>query len=69
MQLLIKKRIELLAMGMTRLLDIEPYQWESDQDGKYYRLRVWDYRIIYKKYKDKFLLLLLKLDTRWDVYK
>jgi len=34
-----------------------------------YRLKVWKYRVLFKKDDDKLIVLVIKIWARWDVYK
>ena len=34
----------------------------------HYRLRIWKYRFLYEVRKDKILVYLYYVDSRWDVY-
>ena len=58
------KRIEMLA--------IDPFPTDSirvkGQEGKVFRIRVGDYRIIYKIYYDINTLMIFKIDKRERIY-
>jgi mRNA-degrading endonuclease RelE of RelBE toxin-antitoxin system len=41
----------------------------SPQEEKRYRLRIWKYRVIYKKEDEILLITVIKIWSRWDVYK
>lgn len=34
-----------------------------------YRMRIWKYRVIFKNEDNLFLILILKIWSRWDIYK
>lgn len=46
-------------------LDIKKLKWYENR----YRLRVWKYRILFEKYEDKLIILVIDIWSRWDVYK
>ncbi len=47
------------------MLDIKKLKWYENK----YRLRVWKYRILFEKYEDKLVILVIDIWSRWDVYK
>lgn len=66
----IKKEIEenltILSIWRTNLLDIKILQ---PKEEKRYRLRVWKYRVIYKIYKEQLIISIIKIWSRWDIYR
>ena len=48
-----------------KMLDIKKLKWYENR----YRLRVWKYRILFEKYEDKLVILVIDIWSRWDVYK
>ena len=48
-----------------KMLDIKKLKWYENR----YRLRVWKYRILFEKYEDKLIILVIDIWSRWDVYK
>ncbi len=62
----IRNKLNLIAIWEIIWLDIkilEPKKYN------FYRLRVWDYRIIYEKDDDRLIILVIKIWSRWDIYK
>lgn len=62
----LQNAIMLLSLWLFEWLDIKELQpkWKNT-----YRLRIWKHRIIYRKKQDIYVILFLKLWTRWDIYK
>lgn len=58
-------KVSLMVNWEFEKLDIKPYEWEE----KAYRLRIWKYRFLYKKYENKILIYFYDADSRWDIYK
>ena len=48
-----------------KILDIKKLKWFSNR----YRLRVWKYRILFEKYDDKLVILVIDIWSRWNIYK
>ncbi len=46
-------------------LDIKKLKWYVDH---IYRLRVWDYRVIYEKEGNELIILVLEIGHRKDIY-
>ena len=46
-------------------LDIKKLKWNKNLR----RLRVWKYRILFEKYDDKLIILVIDIGSRGDVYK
>ena len=46
-------------------LDIKKLKWYENR----YRLRIWKYRVLFEKYEDKLIILVIDIWSRWDVYK
>lgn len=65
-QLQIEEKITLISMWIYLNLDISRL---SPQEEKRYRLRIWKYRVIYKKEDEILLITVIKIWSRWDVYK
>lgn len=63
---LIEEKLILLSIGRDSELDIKML---APKSLARYRLRVWKYRIIYKKEKDILIIYVLKIWVRWDIYK
>ncbi len=65
-QELIKKKLEILAQNPEALKNnIKPLK------GKYsrlYRLRVGNYRVIYRIYQEKLLILIVRIGHRKEIY-
>lgn len=34
-----------------------------------YRLRIWKYRVLFEKYDDRLIILVVDIWPRWDIYK
>ena len=61
-----KKIDRILNLLMTKKkIDIKPVEGEKD----IYRLRVGKYRVLIKVYKEKKIILVVKIGPRGDVYK
>jgi mRNA interferase RelE/StbE len=61
-----KKIDKILNLLMTKeKIDIKPVEGEKD----IYRLRVGKYRMLIKVYKEKKIILVVKIGPRGDVYK
>ena len=61
-----KKIDRILNLLMTKeKIDIKPVEGEKD----IYRLRVGKYRMLIKVYKEKKIILVVKIGPRGDVYK
>ena len=61
-----KKIDKILNLLMTKeKIDIKPVEGEKD----IYRLRVGKYRVLIKVYKEKKIILVVKIGPRGDVYK
>jgi mRNA interferase RelE/StbE len=61
-----KKIDKILNLLMTKeKVDIKPVEGERD----IYRLRVGKYRMLFKVYKEKKIILVVKIGPRGDVYK
>ncbi len=58
------EKIEALAND-TSGLDIKKLKWHTDDT---YRLRVWDYRIIYRKKNEELIILVLEIGHRKEIY-
>ena len=64
--LVFKEKMAILSKNpFSHNLDIKRIKWDINK----YRLRIWKYRIIYKIDKSKLVILVLKLNSRWDIYK
>ncbi len=50
---------------ILKTLDIKKLKWYENR----YRLRVWKYRILFEKYENKLIILVIDIWSRWDVYK
>lgn len=61
----IDKKLKLLVSGSIDL-DIKKLTGYKDPQ---YRLRVGDYRVIYKIYEDKIIVLIINIKHRKDVYR
>ena len=48
-----------------KTLDIKKLKWFENR----YRLRIWKYRVLFEKYEDKLIILVIDIGSRWDVYK
>ena len=48
-----------------KILDIKKLKWYKNR----YRLRIWKYRVLFEKYDDKLIILVIDIWSRWDVYK
>ena len=62
----IEEKLILLSIWRDNELDIKLLIPKNDRR---YRLRVWKYRIIYKKDNDILTIYVLKIWIRWDIYK
>ena len=49
----------------VKILDIKKLKWYENR----YRLRIWKYRVLFEKYEDKLIILVIDIGSRWDVYK
>jgi mRNA interferase RelE/StbE len=47
------------------VLDLKKLKWNKNLR----RLRVWKYRILFEKYDDKLIILVIDIGSRGDVYK
>ena len=63
---IIEEKLILLSIWKENELDIKLL---TPKNKKRYRLRVWKYRIIYKKENDILVIYVLKIWIRWDIYK
>lgn len=61
--LIIKTSIKKIIAWKTESLDIKPLVWKKDT----YRCRIWKYRIIYTI--EKWIVIIRKIGSRWDIYK
>ena len=63
---IIYQKLEFLSLGLDSKLDIKEMnpKWRG-----LFRLRVGKYRIIYKKELNNVIILILKIWSRWDIYK
>ena len=59
------EKIETLASGENHSLDIKKLKWYTDN---IYRMRVWDYRIIFEYQNDVLVILVLQIEHRKSVY-
>lgn len=46
-------------------LDIKKMKWFDN----HYRLRIWDYRLIYEVCDNKLTIYCINIGSRWDIYK
>lgn len=65
-QMEVEEKLTLLSIGREELLDIKIL---SPKEDKRYRLRVWKYRVIYKIEHSELIICVIKIWSRWDVYK
>ena len=49
----------------VNVLDIKKLKWSKNLR----RLRVWKYRILFEKYDDKLIILVIDIWSRGDIYK
>lgn len=59
------EKIETLASWESHSLDIKKLKWYTDN---IYRMRVWDYRIIFEYQNDILVILVLQIEHRKSVY-
>jgi len=52
-------------LSFEKVNNIKKLKWYENR----YRLRVWKYRILFEKYDDKLIILVIDIWSRWDVYK
>ncbi len=64
-QLKILDLLKTISKRKLETLDIKKLKWYENR----YRLRVWKYRILFEKYEDKLIILVIDIWSRWDVYK
>ena len=62
---LIDDKLDKLEKGEFSDLDIKKLQWYENR----YRLRVGKYRILFEKYEDKLIILVIDIWSRGDIYK
>jgi len=62
----IEEKLILLSIWREKELDIKLLTPKKD---KRFRLRVWKYRIVYKNDHNVLIIYVLKIWTRWDIYK
>ena len=48
-----------------KILDIKKLKWHKNR----YRLRIWKNRVLFEKYDNKLIILVIDIWSRWDVYK
>ena len=64
-QLRISSKIDQLENVNEHIsLDIKPIQWSGS-----FRLRVWNYRIIFTKNDINLIITVIEIGNRWDIYK
>ena len=61
----ISKKLKLLQNWDITNLDLKKLRWNK----KLRRLRVWKYRILFEKYDDKLIILVIDIWSRGDIYK
>ena len=62
----IGEKLTLLSLWREELLDIKIL---SPKEEKRYRMRVWKYRVIYRIEHAELIIYVIKIWSRWDVYK
>lgn len=62
----IEKDLNLLMINpFYKWLDIKKMKWKTN----IYRLRIWDFRLIYEVINDKLIIFCINIWVRWDIYK
>ncbi|MDR2464448.1 MAG: type II toxin-antitoxin system RelE/ParE family toxin [Holosporales bacterium] len=60
-----------IVRAIDERLTVEPYRFKplAYQWKGFFRMRVGDYRVVYKIYEDTVTVLIVKIDSRDSVYK
>jgi len=54
---------DFLKLGKNN--NVKRLRWYENR----YRLRIWKYRVLFEKYEDKLIILVIDIWSRWDIYK
>ena len=52
-------------LNQEKVNNIKKLKWFENR----YRLRIWKYRVLFEKYENKLVILVIDIWSRWDVYK
>jgi len=67
----LEKPLQRKIFNKIKTLSEDPYPYGSQklEGGKGYRLRVGNYRVVYEVFKDKLIIVVIKIAHRKDVYR
>ena len=64
-QVKIIDKLKLLQKWEFKTLKVTKLEWYENL----YKFRIWKYRVIFEKYDENLVILIIKIGSRWDVYK